>query len=113
MFPPLPYDEKAREAYCQRVWGVKVRPEWTAMQFWGRNILSSSNIVFSNGLLDPWHRGGPLTNLTDTIVSVLIEDGAHHLDLRGSNPADPESVKRARLAEIEQISQWINKARSI
>ncbi len=50
MFPVIPYNEELREAYCKKVWGVNVRPEWTSMQFWGRDILSSSNILFSNGV---------------------------------------------------------------
>ena len=33
-------------------------------------------------LLDPWHKGGPLTDISDSIVAVIVEDGAHHLDLR-------------------------------
>jgi lysosomal Pro-X carboxypeptidase len=44
-------------------------------------------------------------------VAVLIEDAAHHLDLRAGNPADPEAVKQARLTEIKYIQKWIDGAR--
>ena len=62
-------------------------------------------------MLDPWHEGGPLTNVSDTVVAVIVEDGAHHLDLRGANPADPQSVKYARHSEIDNIVKWIEQAR--
>ncbi len=35
------------------------------------------------------------------------QDGAHHLDLRGSNPQDPESVIQARLQEVAYLKQWL------
>ena len=104
MFPPLPYNDQMRSDYCKKTWNVNIRNDWTALQFWGRNISSASNIVFSNGvsaltkhtkkkminyikiiiikLLDPWHNGGPLIDISETVVAVIIAEGAHHLDLR-------------------------------
>jgi len=39
-------------------------------------------LFFEFKLLDPWHNGGAMTNLSDSLVAVIVEDGAHHLDLR-------------------------------
>lgn len=61
----------------------------------------------SNGLLDPWSTGGVLWNVSDTVVSVIIPEGAHHLDLRAANPNDPPSVLEARRIEKEHIARWI------
>ena len=61
----------------------------------------------SNGALDPWSAGGVTQNITDSLVAVLIEDGAHHLDLRHKNPLDPPSVVQARNIEKRYIAQWI------
>jgi hypothetical protein len=33
--------------------------------------------------------GGFLENINDSLISILIKDGAHHLDLRASDIADP------------------------
>lgn len=67
----------------------------------------ASNIIFSNGLLDPWSGGGVLHKPNERISIVIIPDGAHHLDLRGTNKADPISVTIARQRELDIIKQWI------
>jgi lysosomal Pro-X carboxypeptidase len=37
----------------------------------------------------------------------LQQEGAHHLDLRGSNPLDPQCVIDARLQEVAYLKQWL------
>ena len=51
-----------------------------------------------------------MTKPIGDLVSVLIPEGAHHLDLRASNPLDPKSVIEARDVHKENIRKWINKA---
>ncbi len=65
----------------------------------------------SNGLLDPWSSGGVLRNVSKDVVALIIPEGAHHLDLRGSDPMDPPSVKKARKIEMTYISKWIKEAK--
>ena len=48
--------------------------------------------------------------ISDSVLSVIIPEGAHHLDLRGSNPLDPKSVIDARNVHRENIKKWINQA---
>ena len=80
--------------HCNRTFGVEPRPDWIATEFGG--TAGASNIVFSNGLYDPWSSGGVLQNVSESVVAVIIPEGAHHLDLMFSHPSDPESVKVAR-----------------
>lgn len=72
---------------------------------------SITNIVFSNGLLDPWSGGGVLRSSNENVKIVLIPEGAHHLDLRASNPADPASVTRARAVHVQNIQKWLTEYR--
>ena len=83
-------------------------------------VISTERIVVimrptycSNGLLDPWSAGGVKTRLSESLVAILIPDGAHHLDLRGSNPSDPPSVLEARQKEKAIVQSWIEKYRGV
>jgi hypothetical protein len=64
--------------------------------------------VFSNGNLDPWSAAGVLTPPNPSVTTIMIEGGAHHLDLRLPNPDyDPPGVVAARSVELQQILRWI------
>ncbi|XP_041369046.1 dipeptidyl peptidase 2-like [Gigantopelta aegis] len=112
MFPVLPWTQDMRREYCEKTWGISQRLDWTTIQFWGLKLKSASNLVFSNGDLDPWHGGGVNKSISNTVVAVLIKGGAHHLDLRHHNPADPPGVIQAREIEKTNIQKWILSAKT-
>ena len=109
MFEPAPWDLDAYTKDCQDKWGPAGTPQpaLASSLYGGRNLASASNIVFSNGLLDPWSSGGVLKPRDRDVVAVIIPEGAHHLDLRGANAADPVSVIQARKIERAHIDKWI------
>jgi len=94
---------------CQDQWGVTPRPEWARVMLGGKRISDASNIVFSNGQLDPWHGGGILTNLSDSVVAIVIPNGAHHIDLMFTDPADKgyPDIPAARDFERGQMKKWV------
>ena len=110
MFWSRPDNKTAVAEHCAKKYNVSARGvTWVASSSAFTTASSSSNIVFSNGEYDPWRSGGVTTNLSSTLIALEVEQGAHHLDLMFSNPADPPSVRSVRNAEIAQIRRWIAK----
>lgn len=113
MFPPSDFDYAAYEDQCIKNYGVKPRPRWVTTEFGGHDIRTvlkkfGSNIIFSNGLLDPWSGGSVLQNISDSIPALVTELGAHHIDLRASTDGDPQWLVEQREAEIKLIKGWID-----
>ncbi|XP_023323387.1 lysosomal Pro-X carboxypeptidase [Eurytemora carolleeae] len=112
MFESKGWDLEQFSKDCKETWGVEPRPNMANLIYGGRDVSSASNIIFSNGLLDPWSSGSILKSY-GSIVSIKIPEGAHHLDLRGSNPLDPVSVVSARKMERKYIRKWIKQSNAV
>jgi lysosomal Pro-X carboxypeptidase len=111
MFWDAPWDYEADNASCQREWGVDADRNWPTVHFGGRRALrAASNLVFSNGNYDPCAGTGVLQSVSESVVALRIEGGAHHLDLMFSNPLDPPAVKYAREVEKQYMRRWIDQA---
>ncbi|XP_056167902.1 uncharacterized protein LOC115685262 isoform X2 [Syzygium oleosum] len=67
-----------------------------------------SNIIFSNGFLDPWSGGSVTRNVSDSIVALNTQEGAHHLDLRAATAQDPNWLVEQRVTEIKLIKKWLS-----
>ncbi|XP_063301035.1 lysosomal Pro-X carboxypeptidase [Pelobates fuscus] len=112
MFEPHTWDFQAYSDDCYKQWGVRPRASWITTVYGGKNITSYSNIIFSNGGLDPWSAGGVKESLSDSLIAIMIPEGAHHLDLRSNNAYDPKSVLQARAMEVEYMKKWIQESRN-
>ncbi|KAK4346701.1 hypothetical protein RND71_033040 [Anisodus tanguticus] len=131
MFPEFRYDPKSDEEQCLKEFNVKPRPTWITTEFGGHAFKSAlkafgSNIIFSNGLLDPWSGGSVLEDVSETIVALITEKdwgkhiatilsaiadmafSAHHLDLRAATAEDPDWLLDQRSREIKLISEWLD-----
>lgn len=109
MFENQEWDFKNYSDSCFKEFGVRPRnEEIPVLEYGGKDLEPYSNIVFSNGLFDPWSSGGVLTNISSKVLAVVIPDGAHHFDLRAQNPNDTKSVQAARLFHVRQIHKWLD-----
>nr|XP_033334208.1 lysosomal Pro-X carboxypeptidase [Megalopta genalis] len=107
MFEREEWNFEAYTKECEEQFSVKPQADRICKQYGCTDLSAATNIVFSNGLLDPWSSGGVLKNLSSSAIAILIPEGAHHLDLRGSNENDPYSVILARKYHRYFIRQWI------
>ncbi|KAL5707218.1 lysosomal Pro-Xaa carboxypeptidase [Ranunculus cassubicifolius] len=112
MFPTYEFDYASYKKQCFKDFGVNPRPRWITTEFGGHDLRTSlkmfgSNIIFSNGLLDPWSGGGVLQNVSESIVALVTSEGAHHIDLRASTDNDPDWLVEQRKTEIKLIHAWL------
>ncbi|TYG59997.1 hypothetical protein ES288_D07G031800v1 [Gossypium darwinii] len=113
MFPPSGFDYEEFAEQCQMKYGVSPRPHWITTEFGGERIQKvlkrfGSNIIFSNGMQDPWSRGGVLKNISSSIIALVTEKGAHHVDFRSATKKDPKWLIQLRKQEVEIIQKWLN-----
>lgn len=114
MFYPQPFDLTAVAAGCRERWLVEPRPDWPVTNYGGWAALrAASNIVFTNGELDPWRGGGVTVNVSSTVQSYVIPGVGHHVDLFFSHPADTEPLRAVRAAQIAAVRSWIDSAAQV
>lgn len=104
------YNHSRINEHCSKAFGVTPRYGVLNDDLGVQNIPASSNIVFANGLLDPWHSGGVLQNISESLIALIIPEGAHHLDLFFSTPQDPASVISVRQSQVHYMKIWIAEA---
>eukprot|EP00249_Psilotum_nudum_P024688 c29263_g2_i2 orf=664-2202(-) len=112
IFPAFPFDLQEMSHECAGQYGITPRPHWITEEYGGHDIKTvlrhyGSNIIFSNGLLDPWSGGGVLEDISDSIIALVTPKGAHHLDLRPTTEYDPSWLTKQRRDEIKLIKQWL------
>ncbi|KAJ4837390.1 hypothetical protein Tsubulata_029287 [Turnera subulata] len=114
MFQPDPWNLTAFVDYCNYRYGVPPRPHWITTYFGGYDIKEvlrrfGSNIIFSNGLYDPYSSGGVLEDISDSILAVKTREGSHCMDISVPRKDDPEWLVLQRNIEMEIISGWLLK----
>ena len=106
MFFPRDFTSKAfLQQHCGAKYNVSPLSDWIPASY--GSAYAGTNVVFSNGLFDPWSSAGVLNVSHPSVVVVIIPEGAHHIDLFFSNDLDPDSVRAARAAEIAAIRSWL------
>ncbi|KAI3823353.1 hypothetical protein L1987_04788 [Smallanthus sonchifolius] len=63
---------------------IRSRPTWITTEFGGHDITRvlkrfGSNIIFFNGLRDPWSGGGVLKNISESIIAIVEKEGTENI----------------------------------
>ncbi|CAG2120160.1 unnamed protein product, partial [Medioppia subpectinata] len=107
MFEPFDFDFKAFSDQCFGEYGVRPDPRKAMMLWENRSLRSATNLIFSNGLRDPWSSGGVLDSLSDSVIALTISHGCHHEDLRPAGVNDTQKLINVRNQEKQYMKQWI------
>ncbi|BFG33607.1 hypothetical protein CerSpe_198800 [Prunus speciosa] len=80
LFPPSSFDLESFINDCKSRYGVPPRPHWITTYYGGHDMKLvlhrfASNIIFFNGLRDPYSSGGVLHNISDNVVAVYKKTG--------------------------------------
>ena len=105
------------DEHCMNRFGIKAttRELWMTKEFGLDPVYFyekmgdiTSHIIFSNGMQDGWHCGGVLKNLSDTLIAIPIENGAHGSDMRNDASYDTPDMTQARQMERSILKHWLS-----
>ncbi|CAH2072131.1 unnamed protein product [Thlaspi arvense] len=113
MFQTEPFSMRRKIEKCESYYGVPPRPHWVTAHYGIQDVKLilrrfGSNIIFSNGLVDPYSVGGILEDISDTVVAITSSEGSHCQDIVVKSKEDPEWLVLQREKEIEIIESWIS-----
>ncbi|GFQ01025.1 lysosomal pro-x carboxypeptidase [Phtheirospermum japonicum] len=114
MFPASPFNLHQFSKGCMSLYGVPPRPHWITTYYGGHDtklVLKrfGSNIIFSNGLRDPYSSGGVLEDISDSVVVVTTLNGSHCLDILPATKSDPKWLVIQRKIELKIIKGWLTR----
>ncbi|KAL3758756.1 hypothetical protein ACHAWU_001772 [Discostella pseudostelligera] len=118
MFPPRKWSYEDLTEYCHREYGQSVTPQpFALVQNLGFDKLDESDasyILFTNGIQDMWSGGSYLEDLSDTILALNFENGAHHSDLSHVGPSenDTEDIREGFVKISNILERWLHEIRN-
>ncbi|EQC34484.1 hypothetical protein SDRG_07812 [Saprolegnia diclina VS20] len=108
MFPPQRHNETTDAMRCLQTWGVDLRPFYAHTMYGGRaGLEAATNLVLTNGDLDPWSNSGILQSLSQSVVAVRIPKGAHQSDLYFHDATDSDDLASARAVVRAHVQHWL------
>lgn len=107
MFHSDPWNLEDYLNYCRTTLKVEPKPYQFMERYAPQDVETYNNVFYSNGKFDPWSAGGVYSDSNPKVVPHFIEEGAHHAELRGTTPSDPNSVVFARKMESYAIESWL------
>lgn len=118
MFPDRKWTYEDLTKYCQSRYGKQVVPQpYALVRNLGFDDLignGASRILFTNGMQDMWSGGSYLESLSDSIIVLNFENGAHHSDLSHVGPSqdDTEDIRQGFITITNILSKWLDEIRA-
>ncbi|XP_050448201.1 putative serine protease K12H4.7 [Cataglyphis hispanica] len=75
---------------------------------YGGQLPDLTNVIFTNGDIDPWHSLSVLEDLNTFSPAIVIKGSSHCRDIYSDEVTDLEDLKKARARIREIISKWIS-----
>ncbi len=113
MFPSRAWTYDGLAEYCRIRYGGEVAPRpYALVEDFGIDDLvgnGASRILFTNGMQDMWSGGSYTEDLSDTILALNFENGAHHSDLShvGPTDSDTDDIKEGYIMIQNIIKRWL------
>jgi hypothetical protein len=79
---------------------------WTNTQFGAKDFIGS-NVLFVNGLVDPWHVLSVLKDVSPTVQTAIIPQGAHCSSMYPASPDDSPEQTAARVKILKLLTEWL------
>ena len=99
--------------WCQAVYNISSATVYDNVAqsnaHYGGFGIQATQVVFSNGQLDPWHAAAvypPNTGGHDNIV-YLITNASHCTDFDRPTTRDSDSLRKLRELQTQAIAKWI------
>jgi len=114
MFPARLWTYEELTRYCQLRYGKELIPQPLALvrnlgfdDLVGNDV---SRILFTNGMQDMWSGGSYLEDLSDSILALNFENGAHHSDLSHVGPSenDTEDIREGFVKITSILEGWLD-----
>ncbi|CAG2173161.1 unnamed protein product [Oppiella nova] len=77
-------------------------------KYYGGRQPNVTNVVFTNGSLDPWHALSITKNLNNSTLAITIDGQSHWTDMWEPSPDLPKSLSDAYDLITKQVDQYLN-----
>mmetsp|Transcript_9085 Transcript_9085/g.26969 ORF Transcript_9085/g.26969 Transcript_9085/m.26969 type:complete len:559 (-) Transcript_9085:632-2308(-) len=116
MFPARDWTPEWLEEHCLARFGVRPRPHELVNRFGFDDLVANNvtKILFTNGLKDGWSVSGIQSNLSDSLIALNFENGAHHSDLNavGPSPRDSDDIREGYGFVTRLLGKWLGEVRN-
>jgi len=106
-FDDLPYEHLM--GWCEQIYGIdNMTPDVDyTNEYYGGYDLHATNVLFTNGLNDPWHLLSINANNTWGVESTVYESAGHCATMTAPTDNDPPSLTFSREYVDKTLGKWI------